>query len=147
MLFMKKAVSIIATVTLVAGSLAPVLALAQPRTGCTLRHDIQGFLTEEEYPELETPCEKGEPIDQANAPGYWGVCCILDSVYTVTDWVFWGLMVIASFLVVMGGIKIATAGGAKEKIDQGRDMIMYAMVGLAVALLARAVPAMVQAII
>jgi len=130
---MKKVVSIL----ILASLIVPVAALAQPRTGCILAHDITGF----------SNCTLNASVNEVNGPTHWGMCCILDAVMTVTDWVFYVLMIVAALLVIWGGFTIATAGGAPEKVSSGRSYIMFALLGLAIALLSRAIPAVVMGLI
>ncbi len=77
----------------------------------------------------------------------WGIICLLNSVVTITNWIFYILVVVTGLLVILGGFTIATAGGDPSKVDSGKNYILYAMVGLAVALLSRAIPAVVKALI
>lgn len=73
-----------------------------------------------------------------------GLCCVLSTVYTVTDWAFFILMAIAVFYIILAGIKFVTSGDNPDEVSKARSMILFAAVGIAVALLARAVPALVK---
>ena len=73
-----------------------------------------------------------------------GVCCLLATVLYVTDWIFLFLVVLVLALVLIGAFNILTAAGDPGKIEKGRNYIMWAAIGLAVALLTRAVPAIVK---
>ena len=130
---MKKVLSVI----ILAGMIAPMVALAQPKTSCELAHDITG---------IDAACTSAATVDET-ATKAWGMCCILDAVYTVIDWIFFVMIAVVGFLVIWGGFTIATAGGAPEKLGQGRSYILFAMVGLAIALLSKAVPSLVEALI
>ena len=77
----------------------------------------------------------------------WGMICALSSVYTVVDWIFVGLMAVVVLFTILGAFDILTAAGDPEKVKKGRERIMYAMIGLAVALLSRAVPGIVNSLI
>ena len=77
----------------------------------------------------------------------WGLISILDSTYTVINWIFFGLIAMVSLFTILGAFDILTAAGDPEKIKKGRERIMYAMIGLAVALLSRAIPGVVEALI
>jgi len=46
--------------------------------------------------------------------------------------------------VLLGAFSILTAGGSSDKINKGRDYILWAAIGFAVALLAKAVPGIVK---
>jgi hypothetical protein len=47
---------------------------------------------------------------------------------------------------IMGALNIITAGGSPEKVTTGRNYIMYAVIGLIVALLAWELPNIVKAV-
>lgn len=71
----------------------------------------------------------------------------VDIVTQLTNWLFVVLSVTAVIFIVLAGLQFITAGGNPETIGQARMKLMYAAVGIAVALLARAVPFVIQGII
>jgi hypothetical protein len=143
---MKKILSVLISASIVAGAVAPMAALAQPAESCTLKHDGLTDIDPVCVNGREV-CDVGGPCPSNGETTSWGMCCILDAVYTVTDWIFIGLVAIVSVLTIWGGVTISTAGGSEEKITKGRNYILFAMVGLAVALLSKAVPSVVKALI
>jgi len=48
--------------------------------------------------------------------------------------------------IVIGGIMLVTSGGQEQQISKGKDIIKYAIIGLAVALAAYFITAFVQSI-
>jgi len=56
-------------------------------------------------------------------------------------------MAIVAIIVIWGGLTIVTAGGDPSKVSTGRSYIIYAMVGFALALLSKAIPALVRSIL
>jgi len=133
----KKIVFALTAVALTAGSIALAQGYGRPMGSCTIQHNLE---------DIDPACSETAVVGAANTNA-WGICCILDAVYTVTDWIFVALMILVGLLVIWGGLDIATAGGNEEKVNSGRDRIKYAMVGLAVALLSRAIPAVVKQLI
>ena len=127
---MKKILSALSLAAL----LLPMVALGQvvgaPQT-CTLGRDLST---------IDAACTSGAAVSIDS----YGMCCLLNTIYNVTDWIFVLLVAVAALFVIMGGVNIVTAGGNAEKITSGRNYIMYAAVGLLVALLARAVPSIVR---
>ena len=115
----------------------PLLSLSQsgPATSCNLTHDVG-----------VTGCPAAG-VCNFDTNSQCGMCCVLNAVYTVTDWVFFLLVAVVSLLVIYGGFTIATAGGAPEKVNSGRGLILWAMIGFAVALLARAIPSIVKSVL
>ena len=53
-------------------------------------------------------------------------------------------MAVAVFMIILAGFKFVTGGDKPEETAKARQMILYAAVGIAVALLARAVPSLVK---
>jgi len=128
---------ILSTLVLISLLVVPVVASAQVADSCRLRHDLT---------DLDAACTSGRTVNETITKA-WGMCCMLDAVYTATDWVFSGLMIITGLFVGLGGFTIATAGGDPSKVSTGRNYILYALAGLAVALLAKALPSIVEALL
>jgi len=76
-----------------------------------------------------------------------GMCCLLNSVYNVTDWIFIILITISSLMIIWGAIMFTTSSGDPEKTGKARQLIIFAAVGIAVALFSRAVPSIVKMVI
>ncbi len=121
---------------------APMTALAQAGAPeeCTITHDLSD-LTGIECPGTDEEC----PFDSDDYD--CGMCCLMNSIYTVTDWIFIILIAFAAVMVLWGAFTLLTAGGAPEKVTSGRNYIIYAAIGLAVGLLAKAIPAIVRVVL
>lgn len=106
---------------------------------CTLRHNFSSW--------NKMACPANEKICLFNdASKDCAMCCLMDTVYTVTDWIFAGITALVVIFVLMGAFNLLTAAGTPDKIKTGRDYIIYAAIGMLVALLAKAIPAIVKAI-
>jgi hypothetical protein len=57
-------------------------------------------------------------------------------VQTVAGILVWVIGVAAVFMIIFGGIKIGTSAGDAGKVKSGKNTIMYAVIGLVIALLA-----------
>ncbi len=73
-----------------------------------------------------------------------GICCLLQTLYNVTDWIFVILVSIAGLFVILGAMNLIMSAGDPSKVTSGRQYVMYAVIGLIVGLLARAIPAIVR---
>ena len=62
----------------------------------------------------------------------------------VTDGLFVVLMILAALMIVIAGYSFLTAAGDPEKVRKARDFVLYALVGVVVAFLARAFVALVH---
>jgi|GEM_PF-2132432 len=74
----------------------------------------------------------------------WAMICAIGTIYTVTNWIFFIMMVLAVVLGVIGGFIYATAGGDPSKAGKGKTIIIFAIIGLAIALVARFIPPVVK---
>ena len=131
---MKKLTLLLVLGVLVGGIVLPLTTIAQappsPTGGinsCTLRHDIT---------------IAGTTLNKGDVASYetQGVFCIMDAIYTATDWIFAITLAIAILFVVWGGFLIITGGGSLEKVAKGRNYIIYAVIGFIIAMLAKAIP-------
>lgn len=104
-------------------------------TQCDMRHDLSAFGLN-----CTDPCIYADNPDCA-------ACCILDVIYTVTDWIFYIVLAFAIIFIIWGAFQIMTAAGAPEKVATGRNYIIYAIIGLIIGLLARSIPYIARAII
>ncbi len=146
---MKKILTALVLISFLGLLVAPAMTLAQTPpaeiTKCTMRHN----LTTTDWTNAGFSCPaKGADCDFENLSGYTcGSCCIVDTIYTVTDWIFIIVISVAAIMVIVGAFNIITAGGNAEKVNSGRSYIIFAIAGLIVALLAKAIPAIARNIL
>jgi hypothetical protein len=112
----------------------PLFVLAQPPTSCTITNNI-GI----------TGCSLG--LCDFTTNNLCGICCVMNAIFTITNWIFFALIAIVALLVIFGGFTIATAGGDPGKVNTGRNYILFSMIGFGVALLSRAIPSVVKALL
>jgi hypothetical protein len=76
-----------------------------------------------------------------------GMCCLLNGVYNITDWVFVILMAVSSLMIIWGAVLFTTSQGNTDNVTKARQLILFAAVGIAVALFSRAIPPAIKMII
>ena len=81
--------------------------------------------------------------ETANLEGAQAICCVFDTLYIVTDWVFWAVMLLVMLFIILGAFFIITAGGNDEKVGKGKKFIIFAVVGAIVGMMARIIPGLV----
>jgi len=145
---MRKTISSLIVLSIVALLIAPaVFAQVTPPgevTGCNLRHDLTNFNTHG----FNCPMSGSCPFENAaGVTSTCGACCVLDTIYTVTDWIFYIVFAIAIIFIILGALTIVTAGGSPEKVTTGRNYILYAVIGVIIALAAKGIPAIARAIL
>src|SRR3989344_9357629 len=68
-------------------------------------------------------------------------------VKNITDWIFVLFLLLAVIFIIIGAMQFVTAGGKPESISEARQKIIWAAVGIIVALAARAIPAVLKNIV
>ena len=61
---------------------------------------------------------------------------VLDTIEKVATLLFWVLLAVSIVFIVFAGILFVTAAGSPEKVEQARHIILYAIIGIIVAILA-----------
>ena len=69
------------------------------------------------------------------------------TIDNILDWAFGILIFIAAFFIIVGGYYYVTAGGDAAKIGTARNFLVYALIGVAVAFLARGLVAFVNTVL
>jgi len=143
---MKKVLTSLILVSLLAISAAPLVASAQETIPseikqCTMRHALTGT----DWTARGFSCvASGSICTFGDTTKTCGVCCIMDTVYTVTDWIFVFVITLVIIFILLGAFNLLTAAGTPEKIKSGRDYIIFACIGMLVALLAKSIPWIVR---
>ena len=88
-------------------------------------------------------CSGGGPTPHVD----WGGYCTMDTVYTVTDWIFWAFLALVIIMGVVIGLQFMTAGGDPGKVEKARGMIVYLVVGIVVAVIVKVIPALTRSIV
>ena len=129
---MKKIIPGLVLISLLAFWAVPVITNAQTMVDtCTIRSSRTASMSD-----CSTTAAVGHKISYED----YAFCCLMDRIYMITDWIFIILIALAIIFVLYGGFLIIAAGGSEERVLKGRTFIMWALVGFAVAILARALP-------
>jgi hypothetical protein len=68
---------------------------------------------------------------------------IFQSICTILNYVFTGLIILAILFVLIAAFRYLTAGGDPEKVKSASKTLIYAAVAVAVGILAQAIPIIV----
>ena len=108
-----------ATLALIAGVLSPTLLLTP---------SVHASATDEITKGLEATGSK----DNGNVK-------LEDNIKTITNVLLFVLGAIAVIMIIIGGIRYATSNGDSSAIQGAKNTILYAVIGLIVAILAYAI--------
>ncbi len=110
-----------------------LLADEEP-TGCTIR--ARFTIGDNEF-------EPGQRIDSEEYDD-WGLICFIATVHYVTNWIFYLIMIVVMVMILYGAFTFLTSSGDPTKTSKATKTITFAVIGLIIALLARAVPSAVR---
>jgi heme/copper-type cytochrome/quinol oxidase subunit 2 len=89
---------------------------------------------------LEPPSAAGDVTTGTKPP----TNSVEQAINNIMNWFFVIILIIAVIFLLFAGFLFITAGGDPDKVNTARQNVMYAMVGVAVAVLARGIVSLVQ---
>jgi hypothetical protein len=75
-----------------------------------------------------------------NSASHWEMFCLLNTIFSVTKIIFTILIAVVSILVLYGAFLIVTSSGEPEKYKKGQNSLIFALIGLVLALLSKILP-------
>lgn len=90
-------------------------------------------------PAMTFAAEFDIPSNQGVSPGIRRFEDIVAIIERLTNWIFIILLVLAVLMIILAAFAYLTAGGDEEKVSKAHQRIIYAVVALAVAFLAKGV--------
>ena len=76
--------------------------------------------------------------------GDFGGIVIMNTITNVSNWIFYIVILFSTIMIVWGGFTYLTSAGDPGKAGKGKSIITYALIGLAVALLAKVMPSVLK---
>ena len=101
--------------------------------------DPKGFIS-------ESGTNKGE-TEAAYKSKEWAIICLMDTVGTITDWIFFALITISVLLIIYAAFLFMTGGAVPENKQKAAGMIGAALIGIVIAILARVIPGIVTGLL
>jgi len=160
---MKKILSLLIFSLLVVGLIAPVMAGAQDQTikeccaiGQAINLDDAGATPATNCaakaiaaPNLDAAkiCDSAATAGTTCGLEKWGMYCLVNVVYTVTNWIFYLMMIAVVIVFVVAGAMYMMSSGDAEKTKSAKNLLIFGIVGLIVALVARLIPSVVKLIV
>jgi len=75
------------------------------------------------------------------------ISAVISIINTLANWVFSVLIALAVIMLLLAAFNWLTSAGNEEKISSARKMLIWALVGIAVALAAKGLVMIVEALI
>ncbi|MCX6789613.1 MAG: pilin [Candidatus Gribaldobacteria bacterium] len=77
----------------------------------------------------------------------WGMICIVNTVMYATNWIFYLMMIAVVIMFVIAAAMFMMSGGDAEKTKGAKGMMVYAIIGLVIALIAKLIPSIVKLVV
>lgn len=129
-----------ATVFLLGFMALPILAANE---SCKLSTSVYKMMEEEGYNCTDPAVGVCNFITNSDC----GTCCLINTIYNVTDWAFLIIMAIAVGMIIWGAFTYLTSAGDVNATAAANKRILFAAIGIVVALLAKAAPGIVLSIV
>ena len=113
-------------------------AATSPLDGCNINEANMSKLADIGITDCEPYCK------YSNADNQCGACCILNAIFNLTDWIFIGLMAISALMIMYGAYLFVTAGQNPANSEKGRNLLLFACIGIGIAFFSRALPSLVK---
>jgi hypothetical protein len=85
------------------------------------------------------------PIQDATP--HWGMVCLINSVYKVTDIVFWFALSLSIIMGIVSAFFFLTAAGEPSKIERARNVFIGVVVGTVIAVSAKLITSLIISIV
>ncbi len=72
---------------------------------------------------------------------------ILQIISNIVNWVFAIFLGLSALFIILAAFQFLTAGGDSTKVSSARDKLLFAAIGIAVAMLSRAITPIVKNIL
>jgi hypothetical protein len=90
---------------------------------------------------------EGHPNDGRGVPTIvTSANSFIDLIGVVVDWLFVFLVAVSVIFIVLAGFQFVVGGGEPTSVSQARTKLMWAAVGIVIALLAQGVPTALESI-
>lgn len=138
------------------GSMSIVLAdIHGPNECCRIYHDLTDIASECSKDAIVGPenplwCDVNDDNNMDTVDGVtlkWGTCCFVDTIYSISDWVFYiflPLMIVAGFVA---GYLLLFSGGDPSQAEKAKSIIFFAVIALIIILLSKIIPSVIKTLI
>jgi len=99
-------------------------------------------------PKEGTICPKIAATDVVdNVSDQWGMICIVNTVMYVTNWIFYLMMIAVVIVFVVAAAMFMMSSGDAEKTKSAKGLMIYGVIGLVIALVAKLIPSVVRLVV
>ena len=141
---MKKAIFFLLLLFLFFGAIRQVGGTSVVES-CKLRYD---------FTKVDSSCAQGNKVVPPTAPAgsgtktvKWGICCFLNSLYKISDTMTVLIMPFALLIFLYAGFQFMTSGGDANKLEDVKRLMLYALIGIFIIVLAKTIVFAIKSIV
>ena len=82
-----------------------------------------------------------------NVDNQCGPCCLLNSTFSVSNWIFMGILLLSGLMMFYSAYLFVMTGNNPRNLEKARKIVIFSGVGIGVALFSRAIPYLVKFIL
>ena len=121
----------------------------KPIECCKLQHDMNSIDPACDQDDIVAPNTGAHcPIGGITATTpKWGLCCTVDAIYSVADYIFWIFFIVAVIAFAVAGYFFIVGGGDPGTLSRAKSMVFWGSIAVVVVVLSKIIPAAVKAIV
>lgn len=77
----------------------------------------------------------------------WGIVCLINTINVIIDWISLIVLILSTALIVYAGFLWMTGGDNPENKDKAGKVILAALIGFGIVILAKVLPAVISGIL
>ena len=124
----------------------------KPIECCKLQHDMRSIDSACDEDEIVGPnADAYCPLTASGHPNVtttkWGLCCTVDAIYSVADYIFWVFFIVAIIAFAVAGYFFLFGGADPNTLSKAKSMVFWGSIAVVVVVLSKVIPAAVKAIV
>jgi len=144
---MRKVIFFLLLLFLFFGTIKQVEALRYSKAveSCELKYN---------FTNVDSHCARGNKVVPPTASSdsgvktiKWGVCCFLNSLYKTSDTMALLIMPVALLIFLYAAFQFMTSGGDANKLEEVKRLILYALIGVFIVVLAKTIVFVIKSIV
>jgi len=120
----------------------------KPIECCKLQHDMTSIDSKCGSSKVVAPKTGVEcPYSIDKTTPKWGLCCTVDAIYSVADYIFWIFFIVAVIAFAVAGYFFIVGGADPNTLSKAKSMVLWGSIAVVVVVLSKVIPAAVKAIV
>lgn len=71
---------------------------------------------------------------------YWASFCVINSILLISKYLFYGALILSTLFILYSAILMVVSFGDPQKFNQGKTVLIFALLGMGIALIGKWLP-------